>query len=271
MKACISIPVHESADVAIDQIRNIRAAYGGDAFVVLHRSAHFRPPERLYGNRDYNLYDKDDVFVNPVSLPTEYHRGLVHVHNANFRFAASVADFDVFVLHASNDLYVRKGAASRLASARNACMLREVRLPSWWGWSEAALADPELRDMMRYAGLNTVYHTQPEGIFFEKDVFREMVAIIDRWFEYGRGPSLPREELYYSTLAPKLADSLSATPLVWSEVTVGGKLDSDVVRRIREQEGELGEPYDPLHIYAVKRVERNYDDPLRRWIREAMS
>jgi len=271
MKVCVSIPVHECADVANDQIRNIRAAYGGDAIVVLHRSMHYRPPEKVYGARDYNLYDKEGVFVNPASLPTEYHHGLVHVHNANFRYAASVAEFDVFVLHASNDLYVRKGAASHVASVRNACMLREVRLPSWWGWSEAALSDPELREIMRYMGLDTVYSTQPEGIFFEKDVFREMVSIIDRRFEYGRGPRLPREELYYSTLAPKLADSLSETPLVWSEVTVGGTIDRDVVRRIRNQKPTPSETYDLRQIYAVKRVERDYDDPLRRWIRRKMS
>ncbi|WP_274361651.1 hypothetical protein [Paenibacillus thermotolerans] len=271
MKVCVSIPVHECPDVINDQISNIKAAYGQNVIIVLHRSRQFRFPDRIYANQDYNIFNKDQVFVNPVSLPTQYHNGLVHVHNANFRYIAAQTDFDYFVLHASNDMYVRKGAQIHMASVKNACMQTEIHREASWPWSHAALGDSELQNIMEFLGITTAYSTQPEGIFFEKDVFREMVRIIERFFEYGRGYRLPREEIYYSTLISKLTDSFSRTPLVLSEVTTGYPIDRDTILGVHEQKGLQTEAYCIEHVYAVKRIERNIHHPLRQWIRELMN
>lgn len=272
MKLCVSIPVHETQDVVNDLIDNIKAVYGKDVLIVLHRSQQFQFPDRIYSNRDYNMYNKDQVLVNPVSLPTRYHHGLAHVHNANFRFASQQADFDTFILHASNDMYVRKGAGDYIRSAKNACMQLEVKYGNVWGWSPAALEDAELREMMNYMGLSTVYSTQPEGIFFEKEIFREMVSIIDKFFEYGRGHRLPREEIFYPTLVSKLTDRISHTPLVLSEITTGCPIDEEEVIRVHRQHDLDRYPmYNGTHLFAVKRVERNFDHPLRAFIRNLMN
>lgn len=275
MKVCISIPVHEQPDVIVDQINNINHFYDDDVMIVLHVSKNFIQPNNLVPGRDYDFRTKKNVFINPENLPTSYPDSLAHVHNSNFKFANKIADFDYFVLHSSNDMYVRKGAASYIQSAQNGHQNVPIRVnDDDWMFAPKVTADKELKNMMNYLGLHEIYHSMPEGTFYQKDIFVEMVKIINKFFVYGRGEVFPREEVFYPTIASKLTEKCYP-PFVFSELMTGKSLTSRQITKFSKNAGlekiKGTEHYDRNHIYAVKRIPRIYDHPHRTLIRNLLT
>ncbi|MGH2874562.1 MAG: hypothetical protein ACRDL5_19145 [Solirubrobacteraceae bacterium] len=219
-RACISIPVHESPAVVLDQVANIRA-FLPDAIVVLHVAQSFVAPEQLAPLLP------DGVYVNETSLRTEW-GDPSPAHKANFRFIDARERFDVFVLGASNDLFVRRDADRRLAQADAGVQL----FPCHPGQTRRevasfalAAADP---GMARLAGGGTVYQSQPEGMFFERSLFRRMVAEIEAALGTEPRPFVTHDSFWgpehyaYPTIAARLADAI-VPPILYSEVQ--GTLD----------------------------------------------
>lgn len=270
MKICISIPVHERLDVVVDQIHNIKYFYDHEVCIVLHLSQNFHHHEHV-PHRDYDIYNKHNVFVNHERLPTSLPNTLVHVHNSNFKFAKQHVDFDYFVLHASNDMYVKKGAKHYIERSKNAAFQFYVFPELPWCWVPYIYADNEFREMTNHLGISTIYGSQPEGMFFQKHIFEEMVKVIDKFYIYGRGQIYPREEVYYPTLASKFVSNLKS-PHVFSEVLTNKSIDPDFIRKINcgQQIENYGYPYDNENLYAVKRIHRDFDHPNRQFIRSLM-
>jgi hypothetical protein len=287
----VSIPVHEAPAVVLDQVANVRA-FLPDALIVLHVSQSFVAPELLAPLLP------DGVYVNEASLPTEW-GDTSQVHNANFRFMDAREHFDVFVMHASNDAYVRAGAQDRLAQADAGTQLNATHPAQCGRQSVRDLGLAAAHDgMRRLAQGGPVYASQPEGMFFERALFRRMLAEIED--KLGTGARTYKgdetfwgaEHYVYSTTAAQLADHI-VPPVLYSEVqgtTSKRAMSEAVIWAIREGrfaehgwvdpndpagpyaiEGvDLGPPfrvYDFDHVYAVKRIPREYDHPLRMLIR----
>lgn len=268
MKICISIPVHEKPDVIVDQINNINYFYGHDVFIVLHISKNFNYPNQITQDRDYEFRSKENVFVNPEQLSTSCPSSLVHVHNSNFKYAKQKLDFDFFVLHASNDMYVRKGAKEFIRESKNGCFQFEFNSSSSWTWAPLMFEDIELKKIVNYLGISKMCVSQPEGMYFQTDVFEEMVKVIDKFYSYGRGSIYPREEVYYPTFISKFTNELNK-PIVYSEVLSGQPIDSDLIIKLNanQKKNNPSDVYDFENLYAVKRVKREYYDPNRILIR----
>lgn len=272
---CISIPVHERGDVVVDQIKNMQRFYEGSRLlIVLHISQSFKESFFKWPFRDYDFRGMNNVFINPTQYPTR--RGnLVHIHNSNFSFITEREKVDYVVLHSSNDLYIRAGASAYIESAKNGVHQAPTSSTMPWIQGQAAYQDEALRALMQHLYLQTIYGTQPEGIFFEASIFKEMVDLINRFFNPSQGKHYCREEIYYSTLAAKFCSSLSS-PLLYSEMCrkpITKSLIHSLVRKnYKEEEHDDNGAgryhlYDFSHLYAVKRIPRLYHHHLRRYVR----
>ncbi len=216
MKIVVSILVHENIDVINDQIRNF-LHFNKDALIVLHFS------KRLAFDDLLNSFIKNDrVYINPVHLETKW-GDLLQPHVENFKFAASILEFDYFVMHSSNDMYFRFGSNEYISifdAGFNLHFLLQEK--SWWWPNEFAWKDNQLHKIMLNLGLSVRVASQVEGSFYKFDIFKQIIDVIDKYinFNYDYGPKrYPREEVYFSTIAQKFVnfDHISR-PFVFSEV-----------------------------------------------------
>jgi hypothetical protein len=290
-RACVSIPVHEAPAVVLDQVANLRAFLPADTLVVLHVSAAF--PE---GHGLARLVD-DGVLINPVSLPTAW-GDTAPAHNTNFRFADAREDFDVFVMHSSNDLFVRGGVEHRLGQAEAGVQCNPIH--------PAQRERPQIRDLglaaahppLQRLGGGRVLHSQPEGIFFGRELMRRMLDEIEAHLGTEAAPFVDHDTFWgtehyaYATAAAALTDDI-VPPILYTEgqgTFADRPMDEATIWAVREGRfGEremidpndpdgpyampgidLGPPfrrYDSDHLYAVKRIAREYDHPLRALVR----
>ena len=273
MKLAISIPVHEQPDVVADQVANIRK-FVPTAVIVLHVSQNFRWPLRGLLKRDFRKLE--GVFVNPERLPTRW-GDLVHVHNSNFRFARTQGDFDYFAMHSSNDMFVAPGVEAYLETGDAGVHQQPTHDGMEWKESKLARADEDLTRIMSSVGAKSIFGSQIEGTFYRTELFSRMTDAIDREYQFSLDkPAYCREEIYYPTLAAAMARGL-VTPYLYSSVC-RREITPAVIQEVRAkimEEDEYGQNggaltpyklYDLKNLYAVKRVARVMNDPLRRYI-----
>ena len=215
MKIVVSIPVHERKDVIVDQIRNIQF-YIETPIIILHVSKQFYEAE----NGDFSeLEKKKNVFINPVHYSVCW-GDIVHVHVSNFLFATkTVGNFDYFLMHASNDMYVRKGIEKYIFRYKAGFQRRLLEgKKSMWCPCEYAWKDSTLHLIMKKCGAAFPVGTQIEGSFFRKDVFEKVVSCIANVC-FGEGEHYTREEIYFSTVAYQLIEERNiGYPTTFSEV-----------------------------------------------------
>ena len=111
MKIAISIPVHEKKDVVLDQIMNIKF-YIENPVIVLHISKDFY--ENEHGDF-HELKEIKNVYINPENLETGWGNILL-THVSNYYYIKGMVEFDYFILHASNDMYLKTGIEDYIKS-----------------------------------------------------------------------------------------------------------------------------------------------------------
>lgn len=216
IKIVISIPVHEKPDVIIDQIQNIKK-YFVNAVIVLHISRSFF--------RNYSadsLYGLSDVYINPQNLETAW-GNIIMTHVSNFEYISGLIDFDYFLMHSSNDMYVRYGVENYISKYDAGFCRREVlqKYSMWWP-GEAAWNDRQLRNIMQKIGQTRIFATQIEGSFYTKKLAQKIMKIIKENYMPSRNDTpYTREEVYFSTIASSLVDfSRVGYPITYSEVHI---------------------------------------------------
>ena len=290
-----SIPVHEKVDVVIDQVRNF-LHYVPGSLIVLHVARQWLEKEPGVSVR---LRDEPGVLVNSESLWTGYGDGSVlSAHVSNFRFAMKQGiQFDYFCLHASNDMFVRHGLADYVS-------LHDVgsfRFPvdgamAVWAHRLSAESDPVLRRLRRRLGdSGPVLSSQVEGSFYRTEVFARFSEALDevagpsRLFPSGLPPSVrrpvqrlfsfmsrysplkrfslgrfyPKEEVYPPTL---MARSPVHPGSPYCFINWERNLEITVEDVVAIRSGSFHhDRYEK--VFAVKRIERILDDPVRSFIR----
>lgn len=278
MGLLISIPVHEERAVVVDQLRNV-LRFNPESRVIVHVSREFKVSlaERLFGER-WDLsplgVDQERVLFNPERRSTRQY-GLVGIHLANYRYAREQGvPFTHFVIHASNDMYVREGAEAYVKAHR--ALARPVPLPenSPWQYAAQASADPWfVRLAERFPGAR-LHLSTCEGTAYDRSLMDEFDRLLTEDLRYdGPNPVYPDEESIFPSLTVALGVP-TALPFVYSELTSERPLDEETIRRVAEGrvepfrkrfygDAEEREAYDVRHLYAVKRVPREFGHPLR--------
>lgn len=317
----ISIPVHEKVDVVTDQIKNIKR-YVPNAYIVLHINSEFAKNEETA-----RLYHMEDVLVNPIHLDTQW-GDIVEPHISNFRFAQTKVKFKYFVLHSSNDLYVKEGFADYIQNYNAGFAIRKVKnkYSHWWP-GNMAMDDPEMSKLMNICGQNEIIATQVESSFYRYDLMEKIVNTIEQVKALQLAQNVyTREEIYFSTVASAYVDwnrvgnvttfsevhrfdrrlwkiREHTRKLYWkcglhriinektyyafeswyNDVLFKSKFYQlsckDVKRIVNNDRAYISrncdlndgsgkfQLYDSAHIYSVKRVPRDMNNPVRKYIR----
>ena len=262
-----SIPVHEKFEVIVDQIININH-FNPNCAIVLHLSKKFDYAGTAMSEEQFSQIANDfgNVYINENRLDTAYYN-IVHTHVANYEYIASRADFEYFVLTASNEEFVRSGLYDMISAYPCGFNYEFLRSRVRWMHQEKALHDPVVSYICRYFGrdMSEVVSAQVEGTFFTKELFGKVIKVLKQVYPVtGAEPAVlyPREEVYYHTIAYFLMEDktkifrarmtyvafniVGLVPCVWT------------IRKVMTH---------ALTDFSVKRIGRKLNDPNRSYIR----
>lgn len=211
IKIVISIPIHEAVDVAINQAENIKK-YVKNAIIIFHVSIEMANDPLLD-----TLANMNDVCINPIHLKTGWGK-IVETHISNFKYADNHWNFEYFVMHSSNDMYVTTGLYEYISGYEAGFNMRTIdEKASLWVIAHAACSDDLLNRIRKD---NKAYASQIEGSFYSRELMRDIVKQLEAEMPYDE-PLLPypREELFFSTVASTLVSSqMIGKPTTFSEV-----------------------------------------------------
>lgn len=213
-KIVVSIPIHEESDVVINQVNNI-IRYIPGVNIVLHIAKTFvDAPEVVEKLKDYK-----NVFVNPERLESGW-GNIMWTHVSNFNYITQIVEFDYFVLHASNDMYVRAGIEAYISQYDAGFHIHHIYKKSRWWPGNCALEDNDLKKILTVIKSHEVIATQVEGSFYRKEVFSRIVKALTSTVENKHlPPDYTREEIYFSTVAYSFVDhERIGFPTTFSEV-----------------------------------------------------
>lgn len=290
-----SIPVHEKAEVVIDQVRNFHHYVPG-SLVVLHIARQWLVTDPAIRER---LKGEPGVLINTESLWTGYGDGSVlSAHVSNFRFVLEQGyKFDYFCLHASNDMFVRPGLADYVSQYD----VGSFRFPidgemSIWTHRLSAESDAVLRRLRRRnRDAGPVLSSQVEGAFYRTEIFAQFSEALNdlagssKLFPFGLPPTVrrpvqrlfsfmsrqqllrklsagrfyPKEEVYPPTLMARSAVHPGAP---YCYINWERNLEITVEDIVAIRSGSFHHDRYDL-VFAVKRIERVLDDPVRSFIR----
>ena len=264
----ISIPVHERAEVVIDQICNCKF-FCPDCGIVLHISKGFNWKDSLLKEENFLsvLSGFENVFVNPTRLNTAF-ADIVHTHISNFDYVSKITEFEYFSMEASNDLFVRYMPPISNCDADFGSAILEKQISLYWHGK--TLKDKYLYEILAClnADFSAVRKSQIEGSFYRKELFQEIIDVINKVYRYELVQNkdriiYPREEIYYPTVADIFNKNKSLKILRpnYTRVFWGNKGYLPTEQQIMEvAQGKI------QGQYAVKRVLRKIDDPARIYI-----
>jgi hypothetical protein len=268
----VSLPVHEEPAVVRDQIANIQK-YNPGATIVLHISREFVKRRWL----PLGIRETETVLINPVRRSTAQF-GLLPTHLSNYQYAKSRGRFDRFVIHASNDMYVKAGAAGYMAKFDANVRPVPVNLAGGWVHLPRLRQHQYLSRLAAHLGNAPICASTPEGTAYSSDFMEEALGLlIDRFPYEPSSDPYPDEETVLPTIAHALGVS-RGFPFLASELTLERPITEAEIRQVREgslvvppktffDSKESYEVYDPANLFAVKRVPRRMNDPLRTFIR----
>ncbi len=271
MQLVASILCHEKPDIIRDQIANFQAFLPGVA-IILHLHVDFQQIARAE-----NFEKIDQVFVNPVSVPT-FWGNLHHAHHSNFHFAKKTLGFDVFLLHSSSDLFVHGGAVDFINKFDAGVSF--VAPQATWGGPLFAEGDPVFQRIMADANAKELWCSQVEGTFYRREVFNEIVSLIERHFDFRKTRPYVHEEIYYPTIAKAMDIQIGHPYLLREDKELLPALDNALVDIIRAKNlpdyevsrWKLGRQvtstvWKGQDIFAMRPIPRVMDHPLRAYIR----
>lgn len=297
-----SIAVHEQPKVILNQVQNFKF-FNPDCKIVLHLSASM--PASEVDETKQLLANVEGVYLNNRRLWSGYGDGTqMKMHVVNHQFAQqNQIPFQYFCLHASNDMFIRPGLNSFIQMYDAGFHVPDVNNNIRWVHLERAHHDFLLKRMIRRYDLSEIVGAQVEGSFYKKAVIdvvmqrilqnaydeipklyahgnsRRMSAILNNKYlralmrRVAKGLFYAKEEIYFPTLSQDLIQQKA--PFNYCYINWQNNLNitqSDIEYILNRQYQALSfyAPFDvakyDMEFFAVKRVDRNVNDPIRQFI-----
>ena len=157
-----SIPVHEKQDIINNQIENI-FNYNPGCKIILHINpsfAHFEPKKSNYPN----------LFYHQTKIPYIHGHDLLAYHVANFNYCIEKnIYFDYFILTASNELYIKKGAIHQITKHKNGLQIVESKKENiWHNFNKDLHLNYKIIELLSLIKEKNICGGQAEGQYFEK-------------------------------------------------------------------------------------------------------
>ncbi|WP_163922334.1 hypothetical protein [Photobacterium sp. Alg240-V54] len=282
MSILFSIAVHEDEMSIIDLIDNINY-YCKDCYIVLHLSKQ----SKLNLNIEHT-----NLFINKNQFITGYADGtLSFVHYSNYQYAnKNKLKYEYFIPFGSNQLFIKEGVEKYILG------YDKSYIPNVSNDNYQLSIYRKDSVMIELLGLN-ISKSAPEGTFYKKQLIEDFVKNkkVERYF-------LDSEWLYKKNVGLKIRKVFCFTSKLFYKLDIIKYLPSFIARYSYASE-ELLFPsiissgltkdrfcYIPWHkkdlsvtideineclsngkYLSVKRIERSYDDPVRKYIREVLS
>jgi hypothetical protein len=285
MKVIFSILVHEKLDVVLNQIANF-VKFNPKCVIIIHLSHSFRAD---LGKKIEKISSLDHVIINNKSIRTGHcDNSQFYAHFSNLLLLKkNRIVFDYVCFHASNDMFVQYGLTDYLSNFETGFGFFQAR--GTWYQGRHALKDQILLKALKKLDLDveSLRGSQVEGSFMCYDVYKKVIALISknrlhrnsrfresirtiRDFNKKKNlyfPGLPegmfyaKEEVYFPTFS-YLFSTKNCGPYVFmnweNELRV---TEADILRII-----DAGNKDMTTAKFAVKRVERDMNDPIRKFI-----
>ncbi len=298
MNIIFSILVHEKIEIVLNQIDNFNK-FNPNSGIILHLSKKFR---NELGDSVNIIESLNNVYINPSSIDTGLgDNSQFFAHHLNLEYLLkSKINFDYIGFHASNDMFVKPGLYEYIkqydAGSDNSIQDKN----STWRQAKMAFNDPNLKTYKKYKSElnNQIYGSQIEGSYISKqtakkinndvinyslglkyslhqDIMRSFIK--NKYFHFLFNLLFPgfyyaKEEIYMAMLIKGNAVNISK-PYVFINWKNNLKISESEISAI------INENYDYLsnissisidrnkfNFFAVKRVERLINDPIRVFI-----
>jgi hypothetical protein len=276
-KILFSITVHENIECLEEQLKNI-FHYNDNCAVLVHISKQFK-----LSNDDieklHTLKSQYALFINPTSIETVYCK-ILTAQIVNILYAKNI-EYEYFCMHASNELYFKKGAYD---------YMKQFDVGLYYIPSDTnLLSQYHHRDIVAFAKfLNKpmqTYTGQHEGSFFKKHIIENVAEIILRF--------CPLENLNF--LNDTTEETMTPTALfnIYSNLSIGYPItfirnradhitgndnENNIVKTVQfietmREKSEYNSRYvmqEPIvSIFVIKGILRNnYNDQLRQYLRK---
>jgi len=292
-----SILVHEKLEIVVDQVNNFKK-FNPKSLIIIHLSKSFRCQiESLI----YELERMDNVYLNPISLDTGIgDNSQLFGHIGNIRYALEKSlNFDYISLHASNDMFVCEGLDLYLRNFEVGSSNFQIIKKKNWIQGKAALKDKVLLNILKDNSktVEDLRGSQVEGLFMSENIVIKVIDIFDKYnissnlSLIGRlikkmfksrylkkiiiilNPSYfyAKEEVYFATIINLFAHKIGQ-PYVYVNWANNLNIDVEDIIAIRNSDWsflyhKLNENSNSKRVfYAVKRVQRDVNDPIRQYI-----
>lgn len=274
MTILFSLPCHKDNDTVRDTLNNARKYNPGCIFVI-HVSATFR-------DFDMSIGDAPDVFINRKRFPT-LHSMTSHVplHLTNYRYAIEQgANFDyVCILHTS-EMFIKYGMEDYIKNYDYALWFNQDNQPRTKIWPPYAISFHakifkdlfDAKDPHNYLG-NVI-----EGHWWKRELFEAMYQwtaahynIMEMLWPYAC------EEVYFATLSHHLSTTKNhsipynafhhKTHYIENIIDVDDIRNNEMVTIWQNNNWVYNKiPISSKNLYSIKRINRDINDPIRKYI-----
>lgn len=274
MSILFSCPVHENNEIVRDTLANARK-YNPGCIFVLHVSNEFK-------NFDFSIGDEPDVLINPVHFHTIHSRtSHVPIHLTNYECAIDEkVEFDyVCVLHTS-EMFIKYGMEDYIKNYEYSLWFNQDNQPrvNIWPPYTISFQNKIFKDLFDSNDPHNYLGNLIEGHWFSRDLFEKMYKwtvlhynIMDMLWPY------PCEEVYFATLGHHLSDTKNYShpyncfhhrdhylnnPIDINDL----RENKDVIFWQPNNWKYLKIPFPGKNLYSIKRINRDLNDPIRKYI-----
>lgn len=262
-----SIPVHEKQDIINNQIENI-FNYNPGCKIILHINpsfTHFEPKKSNYHN----------LFYHQTNIPYKHGQDLLAYHVANFNYCLKKEiDFDYFILTASNELYIQKGAIEQICNYKNGLQIinfnKEI---SWHNFNKDLHLNDKINELLTTIKQDTFCGGQAEGQYFEKDTFKKICSIyLDLTKNNNEQLIFEAEEIIPQTIFKSLNIKKYGIPLTLqnysNQLEFNISFIQQIIKGIKIQNNTKKKALISPHVnknsknnvFSIKRVEREFNE-----------
>ena len=275
MKLLYSLTAHESVSSILDLCFNlIYVAKANYLFIHINKESN-EVYEKLIKIIDKNIFLKDTIYITPKRHNTGKNQYKLHLaHLENYKYALEKKFlYDYFILEASNTLYVKKGIINHIKDFDVGIGRGKVT----GYWEERIYTHKSLEKFFKkYSVLGRENILQfsvkgvHEGSFYSCSVASKIFFLIERLdkFCYFNNDLAwyPTEEVWFQIALELVSEtdntlkiSRTLTYMPWHKQLIWKK--KEIMELLVDQKKLL-----PDYTFAIKRVDRKFDDPIRKYI-----
>jgi hypothetical protein len=226
----------------------------------------------LHVNESFSDFDEtieyryENVYVNPTRLNYIKYHSQLPIMISNFEFSEQF-EYEYFTIFHTNQLFVKEGLEYYICDNDSSGYI----IPN--ATNNVPRIILENTNILNHIAPNNVLETHVEGNFYKKNLFRKIIAHIKREMGNAIDCNLSVEEVLIPSLSYHYSDKNKiVTPYLKSLHFNNTSVSKENVYELFEKNkialGYCNIPINTDTLFCLKPVERNMDDPIRKFIRE---